>query len=87
MSQFIIANGDVKELPECSHKEDGYTCISCEEKFCTHCMDRYQDDSGEYYCQHCKDEYLMTCDRCDCYKSEGKAGLCENCHSEMTGVH
>ena len=85
MSVFIIQAGDIKELPDCEHKEDAYTCISCEEKFCKYCMDRYQDDSGEYYCQECKDKYLTTCNRCEVLTSEANTGLCENCSDEMRG--
>ena len=85
MSTFIIQNGDIKELPECDHKEDAYVCICCNEQFCKYCMDRYQDDTGEYYCRKCKDEYLMICDRCEVYYSEGRTGLCDNCSDEMRG--
>ena len=85
MSPFVIQNGDARELPNCDHKESSYFCIGCNETVCTHCSDKYQDDSGEYYCSNCKDEYLVTCDRCNVLSSETRNDLCENCSDEMRG--
>jgi hypothetical protein len=83
MSTFLIQNGDVKELPDCDHKEDGFTCMGCNERYCKYCVDRKQDDSGEYYCGQCAEKFLTTCDRCEVLTSEANTGLCENCSDEM----